>query len=521
MSMSVHRGPTTSALALRALARHPDRVAFVRDGVAMSYRAAAELVGRLQAVFASRGLGRGDRMAILTANRAESWCASVAAHCAAMSITWLHPLGSLDDQLAQIVDSESTVLLVDEDVFGARGGELAARSAGGLRAVFALGPTGYAQDLAALAASVGTAGAVSLARPDDIAILNYTGGTTGRSKGALRSHVPQVASTLAILADFELPACPRYLLMAPMSHVGGTKILPVLMRGGTVHLARGFDPAQVLQTIARERIDTTLMVPTMIYVLLDHPGLERTDLSSLELLLYGASPMSPARLEEGLRRIGPVFSQLYGQTECYPVSLLRKADHDARTPELFASCGTPVAGVDVAILDDDDRPLPPGEPGEICVRGAHALAEYWKQPELTEALFRGGWVHTGDVGRMDARGYLFILDRKKDMIVSGGFNIYPRDVEDVLATHAGVAMAGVVGVPDPKWGEATVALVVRRPGTAASAEELIALVKDRKGSAHAPKRVEFVDALPMTPIGKVDKKALRARFWAGQDRQVG
>src|SRR5205085_5752239 len=178
-----------------------------------------------------------------------------------------------------------------------------------------------------------------LAGADDLATLNDTGGTTGKSKGALRAHREYGGYANATLADFEIPDAPRYLTVAPISHVAGTKVLPTLIRGGTVHMLKGFDPEAVFKTIARERINFTLFVPTMIYVMLDHPSLDKTDLSSLELLLYGASAMSPSRLVEGIERIGPVFSQLYGQTECYPVSVLRKADHDPKTPELFVSVG--------------------------------------------------------------------------------------------------------------------------------------------------------------------------------------
>ena len=183
--------------------------------------------------------------------------------------------------------------------------------------------------------------------------------------------------------------------------------------------------------------------------------------SSLELLLYGASAMSPSRLIEGIERIGPVFSQLYGQTECYPVSVLRKADHDPKTPELFLSCGFPIAACEVKILDDDDR-RGRNRRGrrDLRARASHVMAEYWKRPEQSAETLKNGWLHTGDIARADERGYLFILDRKKDMIVSGGFNIFPREVEDVLSQHADVAMVAVVGVPDDKWGEAVTAVVV-------------------------------------------------------------
>ena len=322
----------------------------------------------------------GSRVAFLTANRADTWCAGVAAQLSRLAITWLHPLGSLDDQLFQIEDSDAEMLVIDAATFRDRGGDLAARAAN-LKTVFTLGSASYGVDLLAAIEQAGTASPRCFAGADDIATLNYTGGTTGKSKGALRYHREYGGFANAILADFEIPDTPRYLTVAPISHVAGTKVLPALMRGGTVHMLKGFDPEAVFETIERERINFTLFVPTMIYVLLDHPALDKTDLSSLELLLYGASAMSPSRLVEGIERIGPVFSQLYGQTECYPVSVLRKADHDPKTPELFLSCGFPIAACEVKILDDDDQEVATGEAGEICVRAPHVMAEYWKRPE--------------------------------------------------------------------------------------------------------------------------------------------
>jgi fatty-acyl-CoA synthase len=520
MSDSLHAFPTVCGQALRALARYPDRTAFSWPGGSLTYRGATELIGRIQKVFVQLGLQPGTRVAFLTANRADTWCAGVAAQLSRLAVTWLHPLGSLDDQLFQIEDSDAQVLVIDADTFRDRGADLASRISD-LRGLFTLGAAGYGIDLLAAVVAIGTVTPRDLAGADDIATLNYTGGTTGKSKGALRRHREYGGFTNAILADFEIPDTPRYLTVAPISHVAGTKVLPTLARGGTVHMLKGFDPEAVLRTIAREKINFTLFVPTMIYVLLDHPQLGNTDLSSLELLLYGASAMSPSRLVEGIERIGPVFSQLYGQTECYPISVLRKRDHDPKTPELFLSCGFPIAACEVRILDEADQEVATGEPGEICVRATHVMSGYWKRPEQTEETLKNGWLHTGDIARADERGYLFILDRKKDMIVSGGFNIFPREVEDVLSEHADVAMVAVVGVPDEKWGEAVTAIVVAREGAKPNAEELINLVKARKGSAHAPKHIKFVRELPMTGVGKVDKKILKAGFWAGRDRMVG
>ncbi|WP_439814113.1 AMP-binding protein [Zavarzinia sp. CC-PAN008] len=520
MTNLVQTGATTGTQTMRALRRHPDRVAFAWDGGQLTYAATLDLIGRMQRAFHAAGLRRGQRVGVLSGNRADSWCAGVAAQALGLSTTALHSLSSLDDQAYQLEDAEVDALVVDPGAYAARGAELAAR-VGRLSHVFTLGPADFGHDLVAAALDGGSATPQDLARADDIAILNYTGGTTGRSKGAWRRHRSLTGSTSAILADFEIAERGRYLAVAPISHVAGSKVLPTLIRGGTVHLLQGFNPGQVLRTIQEQRITMALLVPTMIYALLDDPALSSSDLSSLELLLYGASPMSPTRLLEGLERIGPVFSQLYGQTECYPLSVLRRQDHDASNPGLFASCGHPVTSCDVRLLDEAGNEVPTGTAGEICARGPYVMDGYWKLPEQTAETLAFDWLHTGDMAVADERGYLFIVDRKKDMIVTGGFNVFPRGVEDVLTSHPAVATAAVIGVPDAKWGEAVMALVTLRPGASVAAEELSALVKDRLGSVQAPKRVEFVDALPTTGVGKVDKKVLRARYWEGQARMVG
>jgi fatty-acyl-CoA synthase len=325
----------------------------------------------------------------------------------------------------------------------------------------------------------------------------------------------------SIVTDFGLPERPHYLAAAPMTHVAGTLVQPTLMRGGTVRLMAGFQPGRLLELIVAERINCTLLVPTMIYTLLDHPALDGSDLSSLQSLIYGASPMSPSRLLEGLQRIGPVFAQLYGQTEGYPATFLAKDDHDPATPDLFTSCGLPTSISQVCLLDEQDQPVVPGEPGELCMRGPQVMQGYLNQPELSTETLRGGWLHTGDMARADERGYLYIVDRKKDMIVSGGFNVYPRDVEDVISSHPAVAMVAVIGVPDAKWGEAVTAMVQLKPGASVAAELLIDLVRQQKGKVLAPKAIEFIAEMPRTAVGKIDKKVLRAPFWVGQARQVG
>jgi fatty-acyl-CoA synthase len=323
------------------------------------------------------------------------------------------------------------------------------------------------------------------------------------------------------MAEWDWPEETRFLIATPLSHAGAAFFVPTLLRGGSIVVLPHFDPEKVLETIEKYRITATMLVPTMIYVLLDHPKFGEYDLSSLETIFYGASAMSPARLKEGIEKLGPVFFQFYGQAECaMSITVLRRSEHDPDDPARLASCGRPVPWLRVALLDDDLNEVPQGEPGEICVQGPLVMSGYLNKPEQTAETLRGGWLHTGDVARADKDGYLTIVDRKKDMIVTGGFNVFPREVEDVISAHPGVAAVAVVGVPDDKWGEAVKAVVVRRPGAEVDPAELIAAVKEKKGSVQAPKSVDFVDAIPLSPLGKPDKKTLRARYWEGAERGV-
>lgn len=501
--------PTVGSVALGALRRHPTRTAFVSDHGTLTYAATLDRIGRFQAVLQSLALPPGTRVAILSGNRAESWCTAVALWCSDLAVTYLHPMGSAADQRYQIENAEAAALVVDADRFADRAGELAS-ALPDPSSILTFGPAPVGRDLLHLAELAGPSAPVDVADPEGIAWLNYTGGTTGRPKGVIYRHRSVLSHTRATLSDFELPRAPRYLAVAPITHVAGTKILPTLLRGGTVHLQPGFDPERVLRTIEQDRITLGLLVPTMIYTLLDHPDLERRDLSSLELLLYGASPIAQARLQQIRERLGDVVAQLYGQSECYPISYLSTSEHASGDPELLASCGVPVLGTQVAILDDEDQPVAPGEPGEICVRGPSVMDGYHQLPELTAETLAGGWLHTGDIGVRGDRGHISIVDRKKDMVVSGGFNVYPREVEDALSLHPAVATSAVYGVPDERWGESVRAAVVVRPGVAVTPEELIAHVRELKGPVQAPKEVTLRTDLPLTPVGKIDKVALRS-----------
>jgi fatty-acyl-CoA synthase len=256
----------------------------------------------------------------------------------------------------------------------------------------------------------------------------------------------------------------------------------------------------------------TFLVPTMLYVLLDAPILKTSDLSNLETIVYGAAPMSADRMREAIGHFGLVFVQLFGQTEVpMCMTTLRKVDHDPARLDRLGSCGLPVASVQVKLFDPEMREVDVDEPGEICIRSSLVMDGYWKQPDATQEVFRGGWMHTGDVAKRSADGFLTIVDRTKDLIISGGFNVYPREVEDALMAHPQVANAAVIGIPDAKWGEAVTAYVVTRDGAVVDEATLKAHVKTVRGAIWAPKTITFLDNLPLTALGKLDRKALRAQ----------
>lgn len=514
---NLQESPTDAALAIRALRRYPDRVAFRWDVGELTYRETEQLIAGLQVELQAMGVGPDHNVAILSSNRAEAWCTVIAAQALGAAISNLHPLGAADMHVAQVRELAPAVVVSDAESH-AETARLIAEVCPEPHHMFLGG--GSDTDIVARAKAHTGATVTLVERTDLPGTLNFTGGTTGRPKSVVRLQGGIGQMTLAILADYDLPKAPRYLAVAPISHVGGVKIVATLTRGGMIYMVRGFDPARVLELIEREKISYTVLVPTMIYALLDHPDIDKRDTSSLELLLYGASPMSPARLKQGIARFGPVFAQFYGQTECYPITFLPPEDHDPERPELLLSCGRPATGAVVKLLDDDCNEVPMGEAGEICVRSPTAMTEYRDRHDESAKAQAGGWLHTGDIARADAEGRLYIVDRKKDMIVSGGFNIYPKEVEDVIYDDPAVSLAAVIGVPHEKWGEAVMAYVVGRPGEVVDIDRIQVSIKEHKGAIYCPKVIEVVQAMPQTPLGKVDKVALRAPHWEGQARQV-
>jgi fatty-acyl-CoA synthase len=513
--MTTSTGVTVSELIEDALGRHPHREAFVAGERRFTYEQSSEVIGRLMSAFTARGVGIHSAVAMLSPNRPESWLAQAAAYMLGASFTGLQVLGSVDDHVFICGDAEASVLVADESC-AERAAEILAR-AETLQHLIILRGDGSGDELGASALPL-NAGRAS---EEDVAWFPYTGGTTGRSKGVMLPQRALVAQTLSYLASCGIPEHPRYVAASPITHGAVLFVLPTLCRGGTVITMAAFDPEHWLRTLEVERANCAFIVPTMLQAVLDQARPEDYDLSALETVFYSAAPMPPARLVEGMERIGPVFQQLYGLTEnTGTATTLRRDEHNPARPDRLASCGRALLGAAVAVIDDDNNRLSPGEVGEIVVKSRATMLGYRNLPEETAAALENGWLRTGDLGHRDDEGFFYIVDRKKDMIISGGFNVYAREVEDVLSTHPAVASVAVIGVPDSKWGESVHAVIVRRSGASIGADELAAYVKVRKGAAHAPKSVDFVDTLPLTTVGKIDKRALRGPYWTGQGRQV-
>jgi len=354
-----------------------------------------------------------------------------------------------------------------------------------------------------------------------------TSGTTGKPKGAMRTHRHNYLNAHAAAIELSLQPDDRVLLLFPFYHVTLEDRFCHILRGNTIVMrpAGSFRAPEVLELLARHRITVCQFVPTMISTLLQEKSIEDYDLSALRLILYAAAPMPVNLLKQAMKRFKNTgFMQFFGQTETGPMTtVLPPAEHRTETEadqQRLLSCGRIALHFESRIVDENDNEVAQGEVGELTVRGESMTVGYWQLPEETAKLMKGGWLHTGDFAKKDAQGFIYIVDRKNDTIISGGKNIYPREVEEVLYTHPAVLEATVIGVPDPHWGESVKAIVVLKEGKTATADELISFCKKNMASYKKPTTVDFSNALPKSPTGKILKRVLRDDYWKNQERKV-
>ena len=489
------------------------------DGVTATYADVQALTGRIAAALVAGGVAPGDSVAVLSANDPTAftcvfgisrtgavWCPVNPRNEAAENRELLALYGCsvlvFQAAFAPLVDAIRgdlpdlrTLVCLDADLPWALGWE----------------------DF--LASGDAVTELVDRPALDDLAMIVGTGGTTGRPKGVELTGTNLETMTAITLMSYPWPddRPPTYLALAPLTHAAGVLCFPVLCRGGSIVVMRSPDVGGFLDRVEQHAVTHTFLPPTLVYMVLDHPSLDGRDLSSLRCFWYGAAPMSTSRLEEALTRIGPVMAQLFGQTEApMMVSTMAPADHVLPSGEVarerLGSAGRPSALTTVAIMGEDGTLLPRGERGEIVVRGSLVMRGYHRDPEATAAASAHGWHHTGDVGYLDDDGFLFIVDRAKDMVITGGFNVYSTEVEQAVMAHPAVADCAVVGLPDDKWGERVTAVVQLRPGASLETGELQRLVKDRLGSVKAPKQVEVWPDLPRSKVGKVLKADIKARL---------
>jgi acyl-CoA synthetase (AMP-forming)/AMP-acid ligase II len=507
-------------------ARTSPELEFAVDGERrLLYGEADAEANRIAHALVAAGLEVGDRFAVLAKNCAELALVYFAASKAGVVPVPLNYRLAPPEWSFIVNDAGAKLLVARGDLAAAiddvRGG------LGSVRRAVAIGgrPRGWEAWEEFLGGLPGTPVARRIGEEADLYQM-YTSGTTGRPKGAVLAQHAVCANVQQAGMSFGAGPGDRCLLVAPLYHAAAAIVsFNTVAAGGSLYLQEDFDPRRVLRALAEERIVVALLVPAMIqFCLVAVPDAAERRYPELRLIVYGASPIAEQTLREAARVFRCDFVQGYGMTETTAVAThLSAADHRRALtgePALLASAGRAILGTELCIADAEGRPLPEGEIGEILVRGPQLMRAYWNLPDATREALRDGWMHTGDAGRLDANGYLYVQDRVKDMIVSGGENVYPREIEDVLYQHPAVAEAAVIGVPDEAWGEVVKAFVVRRPGVAASAEDLVEFCRSRLAGYKRPRSVDFVESLPRNPSGKVLKRELREPFWRGRVRRV-
>ncbi|MGH4031719.1 AMP-binding protein [Actinomycetota bacterium Odt1-20B] len=493
---------------LDALGEDPSRdVITTAEGQVIGAGGFRDRVYRLAGELAERGVARGTTVTLLTGNTPEALVARYAANLAGGRIVSLYE-GMSPATMARIMESVECALLLVDGQRQDTAQELLRID--GVPPLLGLGVSDVAEDVLAVADRRPARPMGGLVGPDDDWRIGHTGGTTGIPKGIQMTHGSHRTGLDDRMAGAGEP--PRFLACTSLSHLAGFFIDRTLYQGGSVVLQHGFEPGAVLAAIARERITHTWLLPPLIYQLLDHRDLPGTDLSSLSRITYGGTAASPARLRQAAKAIGPVLYGIYGQAETQHITEVSPEEQELTGRGGRLTVGRAIPGVEIVVRDADGAALPPGEPGEVLVRSPHAMSGYWKQPELTAQVLRDGWVHTGDVGHLDEDGYLYLVDRIKEMIVVVGGHVYPAELEDLLLSHPAVAQCAVFGTRDAESVEHVHAAVVPAAGQSPSLEEVRDFVADRKGRLYRPDALHVVPAIPLTAAGKPDKKRLASQL---------
>lgn len=461
------------------------------------------------------GVRRGDRVALLSPNRIEVVEVLCATHKAGGVYVGLN-FRMTDNDLAGALENAAPRLMIVAGEFADQGQALAKRH--GIQSLNLDDASADGYEAVLSSTSQAAPPRMYQVMSSDDACIVYTSGTTGRPKGILFTHDAMVQHATVACLEYEITSDSKYLIQIPHNSSVNITILPCLTIGAAIGFSdnRNFDPERFANAVASNQVTHTFLVPTQLMRILDASVDLRANLRSLETLGYGSSPISPDRLRELIRRFGTIFIQLYGMAEVASIgTLLRKDDHAKalEEPNLLRSAGRPSLALNVRVVDDGRGDVAVGQRGEVIFSGSHMMKEYYRDPQRTAEVLDRGWIRSGDIAQIDERGYLWIVDRLKNLIIRGGQNIAPTDIENVLYLHADVLEVAVVGAPDPEWGERIVAVVALRSGSTTSADELLAHAARHLRSFMRPEEIRIVLALPKNAVGKIDKRAVRAPFW--------
>ena len=508
----------------RAARWYPERIAVIEGDRRLTYRELDRRVTALARALGRLGVRPGDRIAVLQANNHEFMEALAGA--ARAGAPFVPMLGMLTeaDHAHMVADCGARVLIAPAQPLAARARALRERVPG-VSLVIAVGGGAGALDYEELLSAEAGEAPVIRGAEGDLAQILYTSGTTGQPKGVVHTYASTQAAMFAWVSIARRQPGDVGLLYTPMSHFAARLMDSGWVAGSTTVILQAPDPAQTFAAIARHRVTHLLAIPTLLQMFLGHPEIDRHDLSSLAFICYAAAPASSALVRRAIERFGPILHTGWGGTEAYGLNThMTPTEHQAAIEGHEArllSCGRESSlGGRVRILDEQGRDVPPGDVGEACVRAPWMSAGYWNLPELTAQTIVDGWLHFGDLARADEDGYVYLVDRKGDMIITGGMNVYPREVEEVLYQHPALLEAAVVGVPDEKWGEAVKAVVALKSGQGATDVELLAFAKERLAPFKVPKSLEIRASLPKTPVGKISRRNVKAAYWAGQERMI-